>query len=357
MQSAFGLSRIIGELRKLGLRRISRQTVRNILKEEGIQPGPDRKSDCWDDFIKRHGETLWAADFFSVRTVTARGLRQMYVLVFLRVTTREIIVSESTEHPNSAWVSQQAETFVEETSNREQKPVILLHDRDTKFSREFVEKLKSHGVKANPLPPKSPNLNGRCERVIQTLQYECLRKFIIFGKQHLDHLLSEFTEYYNTTRSSMVRDSLPPIREAPEEIQTLPLDEVEVTSHLGGLVKSFKRRRRIVHLCLFGSGLTAQGRPSDSTNPDRSRRQTHAGPAQHFLRCSPPSNLMATHDLATETSVEQRANRRIGELALLQEETAAWSSDVNTTQRGVDWQMKIDDARCKLKSLYPKIKP
>lgn len=48
--------------------------------------------------------------------------------------------------------------------------------------------------------------------------------------------------------------------------------------------------------------------------------------------------------------------RRIGELALLQEETNAWSIDVTRTQRGVDWQMKINDARCKLKSVYPKIR-
>lgn len=50
------------------------------------------------------------------------------------------------------------------------------------------------------------------------------------------------------------------------------------------------------------------------------------------------------------------AGRRIPDTATLREETAAWSSDVNATQRGVDWQMKIDDARCKLKSIYPKIK-
>jgi hypothetical protein len=50
------------------------------------------------------------------------------------------------------------------------------------------------------------------------------------------------------------------------------------------------------------------------------------------------------------------AGRRIGDLATLQEEIAAWSTDLNSTQRGVDWQMKIDDARCKLKSVYPKIK-
>jgi hypothetical protein len=48
-------------------------------------------------------------------------------------------------------------------------------------------------------------------------------------------------------------------------------------------------------------------------------------------------------------------DRRIGELAKLQEEIGAWSLDVNSTQRGVDWRMKIDDARYKIKSVYPKI--
>jgi hypothetical protein len=49
------------------------------------------------------------------------------------------------------------------------------------------------------------------------------------------------------------------------------------------------------------------------------------------------------------------AGRRFGDLATLRQETAAWSQDVNDTQRGVDWQMKIDDARSKLTSIYPKI--
>jgi len=50
------------------------------------------------------------------------------------------------------------------------------------------------------------------------------------------------------------------------------------------------------------------------------------------------------------------AGRRFGESQTRRAETSAWSSDVNTTQRGVDWQMKIDDARYKLRSVYPKIK-
>jgi len=50
------------------------------------------------------------------------------------------------------------------------------------------------------------------------------------------------------------------------------------------------------------------------------------------------------------------SGRRFGDIPTLREETSAWSLDVNSTQRGVDWQMKIDDARCKLTSVYPKIK-
>ncbi len=242
-ETGFGYTRIIGELRKLGIKKVSRQTVRNILKEEGIEPGPDRTSDSWDNFIKRHAETLWACDFFSVKTVTTSGLRDMYVLVWLCMSTREVLVSESTLHPNSAWVEKQADLFVDQTAGRDKKPDIVMHDKDTKFSKGFTEKLKERGVRTNSLPKASPNLNGRCERIIQTIKLECLAKFIVFGKRHLDHLVGDFVDYYNHTRSHMERDWLPPIREEPDEVETLKLDQVEVKSYVGGLVKSFERKK------------------------------------------------------------------------------------------------------------------
>ena len=240
--TGFGYTRIIGELRKLGIKNISRQTVRNILKEEGIQPGPDRTSDSWTNFLERHKETLWACDFFSVKAVTARGIRDMYVLVWLCLETREAIVSPSTEHPNSAWVTEQTELFLEETATRDQAPEIVIHDMDTKFTQEFKDTLASRGVRTNKLPKTSPNLNGRCERFIQTIKLECLAKFIIFGSKHLDHLLTEFTTYYNGCRSHMERGHLPPIREEPDLVKTLRLDEIEVKSYVGGLVKAFERK-------------------------------------------------------------------------------------------------------------------
>jgi len=50
------------------------------------------------------------------------------------------------------------------------------------------------------------------------------------------------------------------------------------------------------------------------------------------------------------------SGRRFGDIETLRKETSAWSIDVNGKQKGVDWQMKIDDARTKLTSVYPKIK-
>ena len=50
------------------------------------------------------------------------------------------------------------------------------------------------------------------------------------------------------------------------------------------------------------------------------------------------------------------SGRRIGELNILQSEVGTWSQKTTAKQRGVDWRYKIDDARQKLKRLYPIIK-
>jgi len=47
--------------------------------------------------------------------------------------------------------------------------------------------------------------------------------------------------------------------------------------------------------------------------------------------------------------------RRFDAIDALRKETTAWHQHTNDRQRGVDWQFRIDDARVKLKSIYPKI--
>jgi hypothetical protein len=49
-------------------------------------------------------------------------------------------------------------------------------------------------------------------------------------------------------------------------------------------------------------------------------------------------------------------SRRIDNLQELNQELASWYVDRNQKQKGVDWQFTTDDARTKLKRLYPIIK-
>jgi hypothetical protein len=48
-------------------------------------------------------------------------------------------------------------------------------------------------------------------------------------------------------------------------------------------------------------------------------------------------------------------DRRIAAIEDLRKETAAWYRAVNNRQRGVEWHFRIDDARIKLRAVYPKI--
>jgi hypothetical protein len=49
------------------------------------------------------------------------------------------------------------------------------------------------------------------------------------------------------------------------------------------------------------------------------------------------------------------SGRRIELVGQLRDETGAWSATGNAKERSVDWQFTIDDARTKLKSLYPNL--
>lgn len=47
--------------------------------------------------------------------------------------------------------------------------------------------------------------------------------------------------------------------------------------------------------------------------------------------------------------------RRLAKTSTIKREAEAWSADRNANQTGVDWQFSTDNARTKLKRLYPKV--
>ena len=107
----WGYRKIVGELKKLGIR-ISKTTVRKILKDSDIHPLPDKAfkkpTVPWTTFVHAHMDSMVGCDFFTKRVYTLRGVFTAYMLVFIHLGTRKVYCSAPTYHPNGDWVMQQA---------------------------------------------------------------------------------------------------------------------------------------------------------------------------------------------------------------------------------------------------------
>ncbi len=242
-ENEWGYTRILGELRKLGIKSVSRQTVKMILKEHDIDPGPKRGKGSWDEFLRIHAETLWQCDFLSKPMWTAKGLVDVYLLVFLHLGSRRVWISPSTVQPDSAWVSLQARNFLIVADDMGLPPEYIMRDNDAKYSAQFDEVLKSSGAQVKRNTPMSPNLRAHVERFIQTLKFECLNRFVIVGEKHLDHICRVWSRHYNEERPHSSRDHLPPdFTAVPEEVTSIRVNEIVCNSKLGGVIRSYSRR-------------------------------------------------------------------------------------------------------------------
>jgi len=242
-ETGWGYTRVLGEIRKLTSRKVSRQTVANIMRENGLDPGPKRGEKSWDEFIKMHADSLWQCDFFCKRVWTLKGLRDFYVLAFLHVGTRRVWASSCTAHPDNAWVCQQADAFCGHVRANEQQADIVFHDADTKFGKDFDAKLREHGLRPRRLRPCSPNMNAFIERWIQSIQVECLDHFIAIGAKHLDYLVAQYLAHFHAERPHQGLENKLILPTKPPPDDDVPnLKQIVCHERLGGLLKHFERQ-------------------------------------------------------------------------------------------------------------------
>jgi putative transposase len=232
----------------LGIKPPSRNTVKKILKAAGFEPGPKRGEGTWDEFLKQHAASLWQCDFFSKRILTMKGIREVFVLAFLNVETRRVVLSPATFHPDEAWVEEQAESFVAQVKKLGLPIQIVQRDRDSKYAKSFDRVLRRNKIKPKVGAYRAPNTNAFVERFVQSIQQECLDRFVIFGEKHMDHVCSEYLAHYHTERPHQGEgiDNQLLIR-ARRRRQSkgddgFSLDELQQSERLGGLLKSYCRK-------------------------------------------------------------------------------------------------------------------
>lgn len=177
-----------------------------------------------------------------------RGIREVFVLAFLHVETRRVILSPATFHPNEAWVAAQAESIVEQARKQGLRVRYVQRDRDGKYAG-FDEVLKRKRVKALKGAVRAPNTRAFVERFIGSVRRESLRHFLVFGTQHLDSVLKTWLDFYHRHRPHQGKDnelltgqSRITNSESVAIAETISLRDVRYEEQLGGLLKSYRRK-------------------------------------------------------------------------------------------------------------------
>jgi putative transposase len=110
---------------------------------------------------------------------------------------------------------------------------IVMHDRDSKFTSSFDAALKSTKFRVHKAAFRSPDTCAFVERFIQTMRQECLDYFVVFGKRHLNHLVTSFVEHYHEERPHqsldndlLVKKPKKPPRSRPTSATSTPLSSI-----------------------------------------------------------------------------------------------------------------------------------
>ena len=236
----WGYDRIQGALQNLGYL-ISDQTVGNILRRHGIAPAPERRKETsWKEFIRAHREVLAATDFFTAEVWTRAGLVTSYVLLFIRLQTRQVYLAGITPHPTEAWMRQVARNVTMAEIGFLNGCRYVLHDRDAKFSSGFDQILAAGGVEPVRLPARSPNLNAICERWIGSVRAECLSKLILFGEASLRQALAEYISHHQHERNHQGQGNVVLFPMAEDRVGETD-GPIVVRERLGGMLKFYHR--------------------------------------------------------------------------------------------------------------------
>lgn len=241
---SWGYSRISGALMNLG-HEISRQTIANVLKRNGLPAAPERsRNSTWKDFISTHMSLMSGMDFFSVEVLSWRGLVTCYVLFLVQLESRRVTSAGITRHPTEEWMAQTARNITDPGDPEVTGRHYLLHDRDSKFCESFRDIVKASGNTPLKLPVRSPNLNAFAERWVRSVKYECLHKLILFGEGTLRRALAEYTAHYHQERNHQGKENLllfPTCRDVSLPPASGSGSIIRCRKRLGGLLKYYSR--------------------------------------------------------------------------------------------------------------------
>ncbi|MDC0980277.1 integrase core domain-containing protein [Bdellovibrionales bacterium] len=190
----WGTKRIRDELQLLGIF-IHKKTIRTILIENGFTNPPMKFAPpTWAYLLDCHMKT-WSMDFCNI--INLNGF-QLYVLVVIEHSSREIIWIAVTLNPTRDWLTQQ---FRNMSIREVELPDFMIIDNDGIYGKWIDKVLSSQfQIKVLRTDKGCPWQNGRVERFIKTLKLELLLRVPIHDTISLSRVCASYKSYFNYLR-------------------------------------------------------------------------------------------------------------------------------------------------------------
>jgi len=244
-ENEWGYARIQGELEKLEIK-ISKSSVANILRCNGLPPSPERKGLTWREFLARHAEVFLCADLFQKEVWTFRGLTTAFVFFVIHLQTRKVIFCRATFSPTNRWLTQQIRHVLWACEEQHIEPRFFLRDNDILYPDLMDEILKSSGVATIKTPYQAPNANSHSERHVLSFKNECLNHLLILGLNRLQYVLDCYGRFFNEHRPHQgIGNRIPAeynmkVRRQGGRVRNIKLGNMTRKEFLGGLLKSYQ---------------------------------------------------------------------------------------------------------------------
>jgi putative transposase len=222
--------------------KLAASTVWTILREAGIEPAPKRLEQNWSEFLRAQAASIFEGDFLTVDTLF---LKRFYVLFSSSLRPGASTWPGSRPKPDGRWVTEQARNLLMELGDKAIRPRFLVRDRDGKFTREFDEVFRSEGIRVIKAPVRAPKARAHAERWVGSVRRECLDRLLIVGRRHLEHVVCEYAQHYNTHRPHRSLDqrtplAKPPIDESAPRAELPQLGLLRRRDRLGGLLREYR---------------------------------------------------------------------------------------------------------------------
>ncbi len=179
---------------------------------------------------------LCAFLMFTCEVWTKGGLTTFYVLFYIHLKTRRVVIGGISENPDGAWVTQVTRNVT--SCDEPIAEAKYLIPRDPKYCRTFRHLLEASGIEPLKLPARSPNLNAFAERFVRSIKEECISNLILFGEKSLRYVIKEYMAHYHAERNHQGIDNAIPF---PDE-RFKHSGEVNKSSRLGGLLNFYHRK-------------------------------------------------------------------------------------------------------------------